>query len=137
MVYQRVIYLFSTDDLSDAANLFERSLLVPVTNDSLPFLFTGTGDELNLTILQREITQNIQSLHKFSTSQVQIHDEHDEICKIIIQQEHSVYPVIFEVYLSILKMCQNPPEFKKMNARFVADGKKTRSDPFFVTIYYS
>ena len=62
--------IFSTDDLSDAANLFERSLLVPVTNDSLPFLFTGTGDELNLTILQKEITQNIQSLHKFSTSQV-------------------------------------------------------------------
>ena len=118
--------------MSDAANLFERSLLVPVTNDSLPFLFTGTGDELNLTILQREITQNIQSLHKFSTSQVLIHDERDEIYKIIIQQEHSVYPVIFEVYLSILKMCQNPPEFKKMNARFVADGKKTRSDQFII-----
>ena len=131
-----LIYLFSTDDLSDAANLFERSLLVPVTNDSLPFLFTGTGDELNLTILQREITQNIQSLHKFSTSQVLIHDEHKQICKIIIQQEHSVYPVIFEVYLSILKMCQNPPEFKKMNARFVADGKKTRSDIHFLTHIY-
>ena len=70
-IWYKIIYvIFSTDDLSDAANLFERSLLVPVTNDSLPFLFTGTGDELNLTILQKEITQNIQSLHKFSTSQV-------------------------------------------------------------------
>ena len=68
--YEIIYVIFSTDDLSDAANLFERSLLVPVTNDSLPFLFTGTGDELNLTILQKEITQNIQSLHKFSTSQV-------------------------------------------------------------------
>ena len=40
--------------------------------------------------------------------------------------ENSVYPVIFELYLSILKMCQEPPVFKKMNARFVADSKKTR-----------
>ena len=42
------------------------------------------------------------------------------------QMGNSVYPIIFELYLSILKMCQEPSEFKKMNARFSADGKKTR-----------
>lgn len=54
----------------DAAKLFRRVIEVPVTNDSLPFLFTGTGDDLNLTILQRAILDNVQGLHKFTTVQV-------------------------------------------------------------------
>ena len=60
----------SVDDLFEAAKLFRRVIEVPVTNDSLPFLFTGTGDDLNLTILQRAILENVQGLHKFTTVQV-------------------------------------------------------------------
>jgi len=61
---------FSTEDLCAASNLFERVLEIPVTNDSLPFLFSGLGEELNLTILQKAIINNIQSLHKFTKLEV-------------------------------------------------------------------
>ena len=60
----------TVSDCSDASKLFHRVLLVPVTNDSLPFLFTGTGDDLTLTILQRAIQDNVHHLHRFTTAQV-------------------------------------------------------------------
>ena len=47
-----------------------RVVEVPVSNDSLPFMFTGTGDELNLTNLQKVIMNNIQQIQKLALHKV-------------------------------------------------------------------
>lgn len=50
-----------------------RVIEVPVSNDSLPFLFTGLGDELNLTNLQKVVMNNIQQLQKLALYKVMFH----------------------------------------------------------------
>ena len=47
-----------------------RVIEVPVSNDSLPFLFTGLGEELNLTNLQKVLMNDITQLQKLAVHRV-------------------------------------------------------------------
>lgn len=50
--------------------MLQRVIEVPVSNDSLPFLFTGLGEELNLTNLQKVLINDITQLQKLAVHRV-------------------------------------------------------------------
>ena len=50
--------------------MLQRVIEVPVSNDSLPFLFTGLGEELNLTNLQKVLMNDITQLQKLAVHRV-------------------------------------------------------------------
>ena len=65
-----IIIIYRLDQLSDACSMMVRVIEVPVSNDSLPFLFTGLGEELNLTNLQKTVMSNITQLQKLAIHKV-------------------------------------------------------------------
>jgi len=54
-----------------------RIISVPVLSDALPFLFTGCGDDSNLTNLQKIILSSIISLQKLAVYKVSYKNGHD------------------------------------------------------------
>ena len=60
--------------------MLQRVIEVPVSNDSLPFLFTGLGEELNLTNLQKVLMNDITQLQKLA-----VHRVRSDLMRLIFQ----------------------------------------------------
>ena len=60
--------------------MLQRVIEVPVSNDSLPFLFTGLGEELNLTNLQKVLMNDITQLQKLA-----VHRVSSDLMRLIFQ----------------------------------------------------
>ena len=60
----------SPEQMENVCEMLVRIISVPVLSDALPFLFTGCGDDSNLTNLQKIILSSIISLQKLAVYKV-------------------------------------------------------------------